>query len=198
MEKQFSDGLFNASTKEVKQGSSFKRERVPIEAKQESSFSPRVSRYNPKPQSRSKHEASLEELKPKHIQETISMNSNREKSPIDQESDDKENVHGQSSETGFVTLKKPRFREARDQCSMTKPNTEVLVERSRSKELKKIAGEEGTEERKKKRRVLEEISNHQFSGAEEIAGKWCCPQENKRNRIPPLKQLRLDAWIHKV
>ncbi|KAL1194636.1 hypothetical protein V5N11_031457 [Cardamine amara subsp. amara] len=198
MEKQFSVGLFNASTKEVKQESTFKQELLLNETKQESSFSPRVSRYNPKHQSLSKNEDSLHELRPKHIQETISMNSNRQKSPINQESDDKENTHGQSTETGFVTMKKARFREAGDRCSMKKPNTGVLVECSRSQELKKIAGEEDKEERKKKRKVLEEMSNHQFSGAEEIIGKWRCPQKNKGNIVPPLKQLRLDAWIHKV
>ncbi|CAH8272124.1 unnamed protein product [Arabidopsis lyrata] len=61
------------------------------------------------------------------------MNSNRHKSSIDKESYDKENAHGQSSETGFVTMKKARFREARDQRSMAKPNVGVLVECSRRK-----------------------------------------------------------------
>lgn len=197
MEKQLSVGLFNASEKEVKQESSFMQEPLCCEPK-EAKFSPQVSRYNQKRKSPSKNEASLHKLRPKHIQETISMNSNRQKSPVDQESDDKENVHGQSTETGFVTMKKARFREARDQCSMTKPNTRVLVECSRSKELKNMAGEEDKEERKKKRRVLGEMSNHQSSGAEEITGKWRCPQKNKGNIVPPLKQLRLDAWIHKV
>lgn len=138
------------------------------------------------------------------------MNSSRQKSPrkaarkacleenlesTGQESDDKEN------ETGFVTMKKARFREAINRCSMTKPNRGLLVECSSSKELKKIArekGEEEEEERKKKRRVLGEMSNHQVPGAEEIAGKWRCPQKNKGKSGPPLKQLRLDAWIHKV
>ncbi|CAL9242413.1 unnamed protein product, partial [Arabidopsis halleri] len=96
-------------------------------------FSPEVFRYNEKRKSSSKNEASLHELRLKHIQETISMNSNGHKSSIDQESYDKENAHGQSSETGFVTMKKARFREARDRRSMAKPNVGVLAECSRRK-----------------------------------------------------------------
>ncbi|KAG7547263.1 hypothetical protein ISN44_As12g025160, partial [Arabidopsis suecica] len=198
MEKGSSVRLFNASKKEVKQESSFNQEAVLGEPQEEARFSPRVSRYNPKLKSPSKNDTSLHELRPKHIQESISMNPDRQKSPIDQESYDKENVHGQSSETGFVTMKKARFTEARDRRSMAKPNRGVLGKCSSSKELKNIAGEEDKEERNKKRRVLGEMSNHQSSGAEEIAGKWRCPQKNKRNIVPPLKQLRLDAWIHKV
>ncbi|XP_019087408.1 PREDICTED: uncharacterized protein LOC104727984 [Camelina sativa] len=196
MEKQFSVRLFNASEKEVKPKSSFEQEPLCCEPKEEAKINPEVSRYNQKRKSPSKNESSLHELRPNHIQETISMNSNRQKSSIEQESDDKENVHhGQSTEAGFVATKKARFKEARGHRSMMKPNTRVQVECSRSKELKNIA----EEERKKKRRVLGEMSNHQFSsGAEEIAGKWRCPQKNKRNIVPPLKQLRLDAWIHKV
>lgn len=139
------------------------------------------------------------------------MNSSRRKSPskagqkaslevnlesTNQESEDKENVH---TETGFVTMKKARFREAIGRCSTMKPNRRVLVECSSSKEFKKIAREKDQEEeRKKKRRVLVEMSNQQFPGAEEIAGNWRCPQKKKGKSIPPLKQLRLDAWIHKV
>ncbi|EOA16692.1 hypothetical protein CARUB_v10004885mg [Capsella rubella] len=197
MEKQFSVRLFNASKREVKRKTSFKQEPLCCEPK-EAEFDPEVSRYNHKCKSPSKNEASLHELRPNHIQETIPMNSIIQKSPKHQESDDKENVHGQSTETGFVTTKKARFREARDKSSTVKPNTRVLVECSRSKDLKNIAEEEDKEERKKRRRVLGEMSNHQPSRAEEIAGKWRCPQKSKGNIVPPLKQLRLDAWIHKV
>ncbi|CAD5328168.1 unnamed protein product [Arabidopsis thaliana] len=198
-EKSSSGRLFNASKKEVKQESSFKQEPLLCELQEEARFSPRVSRYYPKLKSPSKNDTSLHELRPIHIQESISMNSNRQKSSlIDQESYDKENVHGQSSQTGFVTMKKARFREARDQCSLKKPNIEVLVKCSSSKELKTKAGEDNTEEREKKRRVLGEMSNQLSSVAKEIAGKWRCPQKNKRKIVPPLKQLRLDAWIHKV
>ncbi|CAA7027640.1 unnamed protein product [Microthlaspi erraticum] len=112
---------------------------------------------------------------------------------IEKESDDKEIVH----ETGFVTMKKARFRESRDH--QTKPNRGVLVGGWRSRELKMIDREEEEEERKKKKRkVLGEMPNLQSSEAEEIAGKWRCPQKNKVKSGPALKQLRLDTWIHKV
>ncbi|XP_077247124.1 ATP-dependent caseinolytic protease/crotonase family protein [Tasmannia lanceolata] len=32
----------------------------------------------------------------------------------------------------------------------------------------------------------------------EIAGKWQCPRKNKPNIGPPLKQLRLERWVHRV
>lgn len=193
MEKKFSVGLND----EMKQESSF--EQGPL-LFCEPRFNTRFSLYNPKQQSLSSHEASLQELRPKPIQET---NSSRQKSrkacleenleSAEKESNDKENVH----ETGFVTMKKARLREPRDH--QTKPNRGVVVEVSRSRELKMIdSEEEEEEERKKKRRVLGEMSNLQFSGAEEIAGKWRCPQKNKVKSGPPLKQLRLDAWVHKV
>ncbi|KFK22260.1 hypothetical protein AALP_AAs66747U001400 [Arabis alpina] len=214
MKNKSSIGLFDASTKELKQQSSFSQEPLFREPIEKPSFSLGISQCSPKPQSPSKNDPSSHELRPKHIQETISMNSTRQKSPrkaarkvcleenlesTDQESDDKENVHDKRTETGFVTLKKARFREAIDQCSMKKPNRRVLVECSSRKELQKIAREKDQEEeRKKKRRVLGEMSNHQFPEAEEIAGKWRCPQKKKGKSVPPLKQLRLDAWIHKV
>ena len=181
--------------------SSFKQKPLFSETKEEANFIPKG--YNPKPQS-------LQELRPKHIQETI---SNRQTPPrkaaqkarpeenmesVNQESDDKENV---DAETGFVTMKKARFRESRDQSSMKKPIRGVLGECSRSKKLKKMATEEDEErkkKKKKKRRVLGEMWNQQLSGGEEIAGKWSCPQRKKGKSGPPLKQLRLDAWVHKV
>lgn len=185
--------------------SSFKQEPLFSETKEEANFIPKG--YNPKPQSL----AYLEELRPKHIQETI---SNRQMSPrkaaqkarpeenmesVNQESDDKENVDGKSTETGFITMKKARFRESRDQSSMKKPIRGVLGECLRSKELKKMATEEDEErKKKKKRRVLGGMWNHQLSGGEETAGKWSCPQKKKGKSGPPLKQLRLDAWVHKV
>lgn len=204
-EKKSTVILFNASTKKVDKDSSFKQEPLFSETKEEAKFIPKG--YNPKPQSL----AYLQELRPKHIQETI---SNRQTPPkkaaqkacpeenmesVNQESDDKENVDGKSTETGFITMKKARFRESRDQSSMKKPIRGVLGECSRSKELKKMATvEDEVRKKKKKRRVLGEMWNHQLSGGEEIAGKWSCPQRKKGKSGPPLKQLRLDAWVHKV
>ncbi|CAN8231746.1 unnamed protein product [Cochlearia groenlandica] len=213
METKSLVGLLNASMKEVKQESNFKHE--PLSCEQNCSLE--VSQYNQEPQFPSKSVASLHDLTPIHPHETTAMSSFRQKSPrkrdrkasleenleyIDQESDDKENVQGKSTETGFVTTKKARPSEVKDRYSVTKPYTPVLVECWRSKEVKNIAEEEHREERKKKkkkkRKVLVEMSNHQLSGADETAGKWRCPQKNKGKLVPPLKQLRLDTWVHKV
>ncbi|KAJ4881108.1 hypothetical protein Rs2_38163 [Raphanus sativus] len=186
--------LFSASTREVGQEALF------CEMKDEPSFSHSgvSSCYNPKPQSLAYLQ---EELRPKeNDHETISTSSSMQKTAEKEEnlesvgSDGKENLEGKSTETGFVTMKKARFR---DQSSMTRPIRGVLGECSRSKELTKMATEE-EEERKKKRRVLGEMSNHQLVGGEEIAGKWSCPQKKKGRSGPPLKQLRLDAWMRKV
>ncbi|KAL0716773.1 hypothetical protein Bca4012_066095 [Brassica carinata] len=206
-EKKSPVSLFNASTREVgKESRSFKQEPLFFEMKEEPSLTHSgVSCTNPKPQSSAYLQ---EELRPKqNNHETISTSSSMQNTPsksaqkeenlesvINEESGGKENVDGESTETGFVTMKKARFR---DQSSMIRPNRRVLEECSRSKELKKIATEE-EEGRKKKRRVLCEMSNHQLSGGEEIAGKWSCPQKKKGKSGPPLKQLRLDAWVHKV
>ncbi|KAF8080944.1 hypothetical protein N665_0913s0010 [Sinapis alba] len=191
-EKKSPVSLFNASsTREVgKESRSFNQEPLFCEMKDEPSFSHSgVSCYNPKPQLF----AYLQEVRPKqdnHEAISTSMQKTPRKSAQkeeNQESDGKENVVGKSTETGFVTMKKARFR---DQSSMTRPNRRVLRECSR--------GDEEEQREKKKRRVLGEMSNHQVSGGEEIAGKWSCPQKKKGKSGPPLKQLRLDAWVHKV
>ncbi|KAL8150908.1 hypothetical protein V2J09_020716 [Rumex salicifolius] len=48
------------------------------------------------------------------------------------------------------------------------------------------------------RMPLMEITNVCSSGSNEITGKWRCPQKNKSSIGPPLKQLRLEKWIHRV
>ncbi|KAK9667968.1 hypothetical protein RND81_13G024700 [Saponaria officinalis] len=49
-----------------------------------------------------------------------------------------------------------------------------------------------------KREVFKETTNTQRSHAQEAPGKWRCPQKNKPNTGPPLKQLRLDRWVHRI
>ncbi|KAL4340074.1 hypothetical protein GQ457_08G026070 [Hibiscus cannabinus] len=54
-----------------------------------------------------------------------------------------------------------------------------------------------------KRKVLAETTNvsvgRQWEAkAVEITGKWRCPQKSKPQRGPPLKQLRLEQWVHRV
>ncbi|KAK6117463.1 hypothetical protein DH2020_048790 [Rehmannia glutinosa] len=47
------------------------------------------------------------------------------------------------------------------------------------------------------RKVLSETSNILYPGIQESTGKWCCPQKNKPNLGPPLKQLRLEQWVRR-
>lgn len=49
-----------------------------------------------------------------------------------------------------------------------------------------------------RRNVLSETTNFPLTNALEITGKWRCPQRNKSNRGPPLKQVRLEQWVRRV
>ncbi|XP_074264755.1 uncharacterized protein LOC141587206 [Silene latifolia] len=49
-----------------------------------------------------------------------------------------------------------------------------------------------------RREVFKEMTNTRYPCAQESAGKWRCPQKNKPNAGPPLKQLRLEKWVHRV
>ncbi|CAA0823112.1 Unknown protein [Striga hermonthica] len=48
------------------------------------------------------------------------------------------------------------------------------------------------------RKVLSESSNFLYPVVVGSTGKWCCPQKNKPDIGPPLKQLRLEQWVHRV
>ncbi|KAI8546675.1 hypothetical protein RHMOL_Rhmol07G0138000 [Rhododendron molle] len=51
-----------------------------------------------------------------------------------------------------------------------------------------------------KRKPLSETTTNNIRHADfsEITGKWQCPQKRKPNLGPPLKQLRLEQWVHRV
>lgn len=48
------------------------------------------------------------------------------------------------------------------------------------------------------RKVLSERTNFQHTDVLGVTGKWRCPQKSKPNLGPPLKQLRLEQWVHRV
>ncbi|KAL3630062.1 hypothetical protein CASFOL_023046 [Castilleja foliolosa] len=48
------------------------------------------------------------------------------------------------------------------------------------------------------RKVLSDTSNILTPAEMESSGKWCCPQKNKPNLGPHLKQLQLGKWIRRV
>lgn len=49
-----------------------------------------------------------------------------------------------------------------------------------------------------RRNILSETTNFPLTNALEITGKWRCPQRNKPNHGPPLKQVRLEQWVRRV
>jgi len=48
------------------------------------------------------------------------------------------------------------------------------------------------------REALKETTNFLHSCKMEVAGKWRCPQKSKPDKGPPLKQLRLEKWVHRL
>ncbi|KAL9433886.1 hypothetical protein AB3S75_028680 [Citrus x aurantiifolia] len=70
----------------------------------------------------------------------------------------------------------------------------ILFECSKSNRIVMPAGEKVVDRRK----ALIETTNYQNSDALEVTGKWRCPQKGKPSLSPPLKQLRLERWIHRV
>ncbi|PON65121.1 ATP-dependent caseinolytic protease/crotonase family protein [Trema orientale] len=102
--------------------------------------------------------------------------------------DDKENDGTEISNDGFVTTRKGR---------LTMLNEENLVEmpKQNRKGTVSLAGGKGSAV---ERKPLAERKNFHRSGVTEITGKWQCPQKRKPNLGPPLKQLRLERWVHRV
>ncbi|KAJ8451075.1 hypothetical protein Cgig2_026884 [Carnegiea gigantea] len=54
------------------------------------------------------------------------------------------------------------------------------------------------EDRAVRREALKETTNFLHSCKMEVSGKWRCPQKSKPDKGPPLKQLRLEKWVHRL
>ncbi|RVW50788.1 hypothetical protein CK203_076813 [Vitis vinifera] len=76
----------------------------------------------------------------------------------------------------------------------SRKKTSLLV-RSRNTGMVLSTGEKNVGVRRK---VLSEKTNLPHSDVTEIAGKWKCPQKSKPDLGPPLKQLRLEQWVHRL
>lgn len=109
-------------------------------------------------------------------------------------SNDKENGGKELAENGFVSTRKNRCRGENDHNHLNKPQEFQLV-RSRNTGMVLSTGEKNVGVRRK---VLSEKTNLQHSDVTEIAGKWKCPQKSKPDLGPPLKQLRLEQWVHRL
>ncbi|KNA07574.1 hypothetical protein SOVF_170560 isoform A [Spinacia oleracea] len=57
---------------------------------------------------------------------------------------------------------------------------------------------DGKNDKRLRREILRETTNFNLSHLPEVAGKWKCPQKHKPDTGPPMKQLRLERWIHKI
>ncbi|KAK9120930.1 hypothetical protein Syun_018547 [Stephania yunnanensis] len=91
----------------------------------------------------------------------------------------------ESKENGFISVKKNKH--ASENCSG------VLRRISRknhaANEVHKTVG----------RRPLSERTNARLDvEISETAGKWRCPQKTKPDFGPPMKQLRLERWVHRL
>ncbi|XP_050230495.1 uncharacterized protein LOC126679499 [Mercurialis annua] len=105
-------------------------------------------------------------------------------------SNGKENQGIEVAGNGFVTTKKNRGRE-NDENSMPKPH-KILSECSTKNTKKASDGKDAM-----KRKVLSERTNFEAE-CNDVTGKWKCPQKSKPNTGPPLKQLRLERWVHRL
>lgn len=103
-----------------------------------------------------------------------------------------ENERADTNSDGFVRVKSKVSRRSNDENDSRRPWS-VLKECSSSKERAScMAAQDGI-----KRRPLSETTNfHGCLDAPGSAGKWKCPQKSKPNLGPPMKQLRLEKWVH--
>uniref|UniRef100_A0A5B7BE04 Uncharacterized protein n=1 Tax=Davidia involucrata TaxID=16924 RepID=A0A5B7BE04_DAVIN len=101
----------------------------------------------------------------------------------------KENDGNILAENGFISTRKSRSR-VNDENILKRP-----LESLRNRVTISSASDKDSISRRK---VLSESTNFQPSDTLEIAGKWQCPQKSKPNLGPPLKQLRLEQWVHRV
>lgn len=99
------------------------------------------------------------------------------------------------ADNGFVSTRKNR---CRGENYFNKPQ-EFQLEGSKSRKtgtgMVLSTGEKNGGE---KRKALSEKTNLQNIDVAGIAGKWRCPQKGKPDTGPPLKQLRLERWVHRL
>lgn len=125
------------------------------------------------------------------IDETSCVSSSNNIGSLDGESVDmpigrmegiKERVEKENelSEDGFISIRKKR-------CYQVKDGNVIRC-------LRVVNGQDKDSDDNIVRKVLSEISNFSSGSSK---GKWQCPQRNKPELGPPLKQLRLDQWFYR-
>lgn len=109
-------------------------------------------------------------------------------------SNDKENDGNMFAENGFISTRNNRRARPNDDSSL-KRSMEVQFDRLRGK----VTDSSVEKEAIRRRKPLSETTNFQNTDVSlGITGKWNCPQKSKPNLGPPLKQLRLEKWVHRV
>lgn len=105
-------------------------------------------------------------------------------------SNDKENSGSTFAKNGFVSTRNGIREREYDSCS--KRPMAAQSDYFRNEVTDSIAVV--------RRNPLSETTNNNswHTVYSEITGKWQCPQNRKPNLGPPLKQLRLEQWVHRV
>ncbi|CAK9184996.1 unnamed protein product [Ilex paraguariensis] len=108
-------------------------------------------------------------------------------------SNDKENDGNDFAARDFISTKSSRSRRVNDENSFKRP----AGDQSESLRTRVRPSSASDKDAILRRKVLSETTNFQHSNASESTGKWRCPQKSKPNLGPPLKQLRLEQWVHR-
>ncbi|KMT14128.1 hypothetical protein BVRB_4g079500 [Beta vulgaris subsp. vulgaris] len=64
--------------------------------------------------------------------------------------------------------------------------------------VKSVCSSDGRKDGMLRKDILKETTNFDVSRVPEVAGKWRCPQKDKPDTGPPMKQLRLERWVHRI
>lgn len=104
--------------------------------------------------------------------------------PTNRSSNGKENEETELLENGFISIRKKSSQANAGNVPRLRNGVRPMINHEKDANIV--------------RKVLSEISNFHSANRLESTGKWSCPQKNKPNLGPPLKQLRLDQWFRRV
>ncbi|GFZ01980.1 hypothetical protein Acr_15g0005890 [Actinidia rufa] len=96
-------------------------------------------------------------------------------------------------ENGFISTRSDRSARPNDGSSLKRSGEGHFGGLRNRVTDSSVVGKEGI-----LRKPFLETTNFRHNESLEITGKWKCPQKSKPNLGPPLKQLRLEQWVHRV
>ncbi|EYU19476.1 hypothetical protein MIMGU_mgv1a025094mg [Erythranthe guttata] len=103
----------------------------------------------------------------------------------------KENEETDLLENGFITIRKKSRANDENKTRHVQVNYGSL-----SNAVKPPLN--AKKDAQRSRAVLSDMSNFHSINVMGSTGKWRCPQKNKPDLGPPLKQLRLDQWVRRI